>query len=114
MSHDTTLATKVARAELAKRVLIVLIAIVVSVSLILVVILQTQNRRLLAEVEDCTNPDGQCAQRGQEQTGKAVGSINENTNTISLYAAACADRPGDQTLAQIKRCVDDLITAAKP
>lgn len=112
---DRVATARVARAELIKRVLIALTAVLVVFLVALVLVLlsrvseQSQdNARLLAIIEDCTNPTGACAKRGQESTETAVATINE----IALYAAACADRPGDQTLAEIKRCVEDLITAA--
>jgi hypothetical protein len=52
-------------------------------------------------VRDCTTPGQPCYERGQKQTAGAVADINK----ITVYAAACADRPGDQTVTQIQSCV---------
>lgn len=133
---DHTLAAKVARAELVKRILIVVTAIMVATVLVLLLVLigkiratqqtgspvlraisaqqtdikrgadaaQATNERIL----DCLEPAGECYQRSQQQTGDAVASINE----ISQYAAVCADRPGSQSLDEIRRCIADLITAS--
>lgn len=52
-------------------------------------------------IRDCTEPAGKCFKRGQKSTGKAVASINK----ITVYAAACADKPGNQSVTQIQSCV---------
>lgn len=62
------------------------------------------------QILDCLDPEGECYQRSQENTGGVVASINE----ITQYAAVCADRPGTQSLVDIRRCVADLIAAAEP
>lgn len=54
-----------------------------------------------ARVISCTDPAGECAQRGEAATGAAVASISE----ASIIAAACADRPRSQTVADVERCV---------
>jgi hypothetical protein len=133
---DQALASRVAHAELMKRVLIVVTAIMVAIVLVLLLILISQIRATQQEgspvlraiqaqqgdikraadsasstneqVLDCLRPEGVCFKRSQQQTGDVVASINE----ISQYAAACADRPGSQSLDEIRRCIADLITAA--
>jgi hypothetical protein len=133
---DPTLATKVARAELVKRLLILVTAIMVTAALVLLLVLLDQVRRtqetgtpigraILAQARDtkraadnaqetnelildCLDPKGTCYQKSQKQTGDVVASINE----ISQYAAVCADRPGSQSLDEIRRCIADLITAS--
>lgn len=68
----------------------------------------TQNTNRTAKaVLDCTTPGGKCFKRGRRATAKAVGDINR----VIVLAAACADRPGDQTREQIERCVLDALTA---
>lgn len=112
---ETEAHEKVARAERVKRVLIAGTAAAVTAVLVLQLVLlatllrtSEANQQLLDLIEGCTNPAGECAQRGQEQTTTAVASINE----ISAYAAVCADRPGSQSLAEIRLCIADLIEAA--
>lgn len=98
-----------ARAERIKRILITATAAAVALILGLMLVLMGATYRVLAIVEDCTNPAGECAQRGQKSTSTAVASINE----ISAYAAVCADRPGSQSLAEIRACIADLIEASR-
>lgn len=61
-------------------------------------------KKLLAaanQIESCTTPDGECYKRGQKQQGGAIADINK----ITVYAAACADREGEQTVEAIQFCV---------
>lgn len=53
------------------------------------------------QVLDCTQPTGECYRESQKRSADVVGSINE----ISLYAAACADQSGVQTVEEIQSCV---------
>lgn len=53
------------------------------------------------QVLDCTQPTGDCYRQSQKRSADVVGSINE----ISLYAAACADQSGVQTVEEIQSCV---------
>ncbi len=136
MTHDTTLATKVARAELVKRILIILTFAMVTIALVLLLVIVGQIRAtqqtgspilraVLGQQEDikraadaaqstndqildCLDPAGQCYKDSQKRSGQTVASINE----ITYYAAVCADRPGSQTLDEIRLCVGDLITAS--
>lgn len=108
MTEAETHAT-VAKAERVKRILIAGTAATVTIVLMLQLVLLAANWQLLELIEGCTNPAGECAQRGQKQTTTAVASINE----ITAYAAACADRPGPQSLAEIRLCIADLIEASE-
>lgn len=56
-------------------------------------------------IRDCTTPGRRCYERSQKTTGDAVASINR----VSVYAAACADRPRRQTVEQIQSCVIDRL-----
>lgn len=58
--------------------------------------------RLVRTIEDCTNPEGECAQRGQAQTGEAVGQIN----TVTIAAAWC--RPTVSTYQELLGCVKSV------
>jgi hypothetical protein len=44
------------------------------------------SQRTLDAVEDCTQPSGECFQRGQKRTAAAVGDINR----VVILAAACS------------------------
>lgn len=52
-------------------------------------------------IKSCTTPKGKCYQRSQEQTGDAIGSINE----VTYLAATCADQAGVQGEKEIRECV---------
>lgn len=52
---------------------------------------------------DCTTPGGRCFEDSQKRTADAVGNLNE----ITVFAAACADKAGVNTVAQIQACVLD-------
>jgi hypothetical protein len=62
---------------------------------------QKINTETLRILQDCTVPENDCYERSQKRTAEAVGDINK----ITLYAAACADRPGEQTIVEIQSCV---------
>lgn len=138
MTHDTALASRVARAELMKRILIVATFGMVTVVLVLILVIISQIRATQQtgspilkavlgqqadikraadnaqdtndQILDCLDPDGQCYKESQERTGQSVASINE----VTYYAAVCADRPGSQSLRDIRRCISDLIAASDP
>lgn len=58
------------------------------------------NSEVLETVKSCTTPGRECYERSRRQTATAVASIN----TITILAAACADRnPGD--VKKIEACV---------
>jgi hypothetical protein len=119
-AHDPV-ATKVARAELMKRVLIVVTAVMVAVCFALLLVLlgrvrgtQVDNTNkadardaTLLAIQDCTQPSGECFRRGQERTASAVASIQQ----IIVLSAACsarvpADEPIAQRVAAITECVN--------
>lgn len=138
MTVDQQVANKVARAELWKRILIV--AITVLVTVVLVVLLwvvgliratqQTGSPTLRAiaaqqddiergtdaaidtndQILDCLTPGGTCYEQARRNSRDTVTSINE----VTAYAAVCADRPGAQSLSDIRLCIADLIAAANP
>lgn len=62
-------------------------------------------------LQDCTLPEGDCYQRGQETASKAVGDIGQ----VTVFAAACAaplDRVGlsvDERASAIEKCVRALL-----
>lgn len=125
----------ITRAERAKRALITVTAVMVFAILVLLLLLISQIRATQQEgspvlkaiqsqqvdikraadsaqstneqVLDCLDPAGECFKRSQENTGNVVASINE----ITQYAAVCADRPGAQSLVEIRACVAGLIAA---
>lgn len=50
---------------------------------------------------DCTQAAGQCFERNQQSTSDLIVRLIDS----SIYAAACADRPGYQTDQEIRDCV---------
>lgn len=63
----------------------------------------------LALVRDCVTPGGKCYERGQRQTAAAVADINR----VTVLAAACADKPAQQTQDEIYACVVRRLAADK-
>ena len=63
---------------------------------------------ITSTLKDCTSPEGRCYRRGEAQDAAQVGAIN----SITYYAAACADRPGAQTVRQVKACVGRILSHA--
>lgn len=102
---DHNLARKVSREEFVTRVFRVAGIGVVVLVLAGLVYNNISTRDVLEEVRSCTTPGGECYQRGQESTVKAVGDINR----IVVYAAACADRRGVNTEQEIQACVLKLL-----
>ena len=64
-----------------------------------------QIKQLAETIRSCTDPAGECYKQGQERTGAAVASINE----VIIYAAACADQPGVDSVPKIRNCVRALL-----
>jgi hypothetical protein len=71
--------------------------------------LNQETHDLAERVRDCTDPIGTCYKQGTQRTNDAVGKIGE----ISAIAAACADKAGEQTLAQIELCVRSVLLKGK-
>lgn len=61
-------------------------------------------------IRDCTQPEGECYQRGQDNTADVV----DNIGLLSAYAAACADQPEQQSADEIQACVLDLLDRPRP
>lgn len=62
----------------------------------------------LHAIQDCTQPSGECFQRGQKRTASAVGDINK----VVILAAACsvglpASLTVDERQSSIQSCVID-------
>jgi hypothetical protein len=124
--HEVLLARSYSRAEFLKRLGIAIGVLLSSAILILLIILmgrtstttdairQTQDRNspVLTEVKsgnalikDCVTPEGQCFKDAQARTGQVVQSIND----IVTLAVACADREGEQTVVEVRKCVIDAL-----
>ncbi len=54
------------------------------------------------KIADCTTPNGECYQRGEERTGEVLIDVGE----IVRLTMACADKAGVQTEEEIQRCVE--------
>lgn len=121
---DPVLASKVARAELWKRVVIVVTAAMVAVVLGLLLVLIGQvsdvigqvratqlegtptGRKLVSSADrilDCTDPEGDCYKENQKNTAALLGTVQR----IIVLAAACAV---DVTPAQSVEQREDAIT----
>lgn len=71
---------------------------------------QEVNDRLV----DCTDPNGQCYRQAQEGTAEVVGAPQGPINTVTAYAAVCADQTGVQDADQIVECVLRLLRQRPP
>lgn len=58
-------------------------------------------------IESCTSTNGECAKRNRQATADSIADINK----ITLYAAACADQTGQQTVEEIQSCVIGKLAA---
>lgn len=75
-------------------------------------------KRLLAasdRILDCTEADGECYQKGQKQTAKAVGDINR----VVILASACSvgldpKMPILERQTVIQNCVIQRLAAQRP
>lgn len=135
MTVDTQVATQVARAELVKRVLIVVISIIVTITLILMLmaldaIRSTQQKgspTLLAiqqqqdDIEEaanaavstnelllgCFDPDSECAKETAAREAERAGAYN----AAVIATRFCADRrlPADYTLHELTVCVGKIL-----
>lgn len=63
--------------------------------------------RTLDLIRDCTEPGGECFDRGQKRTADVVADLNK----AAVYAAACADKRGVQGEDEIYACVVRLFAA---
>jgi hypothetical protein len=52
-------------------------------------------------IEDCTTPGRPCFDESQKRLAEVIVSIND----YATYAAACADRPRQQTVEEIQTCI---------
>ncbi len=57
--------------------------------------------RSSTRIEDCTTPGRECFEDSQRRLAEAITGIND----FATYAAACADKPRQQTAQQIKVCI---------
>lgn len=60
------------------------------------------------QLADCIDPEGECFKTSQARTTASIASINQ----ISIFAAACADEDGSQTVAEIQQCVIQRLALA--
>lgn len=67
-------------------------------------------KALTRQIESCTTPTGDCYKDSQKRTAGAVGDINK----VVVLAAACADKPRQQTEAEIQRCIINRLAAERP
>jgi len=66
---------------------------------------------VLQEIHSCTDPDGSCAKRGQQQAAQMVGSLN----LVSIVAAWCANETAPPaSVAELQRCVQQQLAQLPP
>lgn len=68
------------------------------------------NRAVLRTIEDCVTPDGECAQRGERRTARAVGDISVAsviTSSCSPFVPEEADAPKERYEALVT-CIQRL------
>lgn len=58
-----------------------------------------------ALIKSCVDPDGQCFQEAAQRQADIIGDPPAPINNVIILAAACADRDGVDTEAQIRACV---------
>lgn len=75
-----------------------------------------QNNQVLLNVQtgtdrlvDCTTPGGKCYEQGSRSQSAAVKTINE----MSVYAAYCAHKPDNDTVQEIKSCIEQELKVNK-
>lgn len=137
MTIDTVAIKKVARAELLKRVLIIITAIFVAIILVLVLVTldairSTQQQgsptlRAIKEQQDdietaatsasslnqlilgCFDPESECAKETAAQEAERAGAYN----AAVIAAQFCVDRklPADYTLHELTACVGAILEA---
>lgn len=69
-----------------------------------------QVKQLLFQFQDCIDPHGDCAQKGAEQTQKAIQQLTSSLQRIVILQGACQHRvidPADPN--QIATCVAHLL-----
>lgn len=101
-----------ARTLIATRLFIGFVVTVLIAALAIMTINALVSFNTRATLVDCTIPEGQCYQRGQQQTANVVQQLidaNEldevATRRIVILAAACVEQ-GNSTAEEIQACVD--------
>lgn len=66
-----------------------------------------QNHSLAATINDCTSPQGECAQRGQQQTGVAIGQIVARSIAGFIVVSECSRHT--TTDQELESCVQQRL-----
>ncbi len=66
-------------------------------------LLGNQNRQVIASIESCTAPDGECAQRAQRRTDEVIGKLLR----MNIEVAACSR--GARTDTAYRQCIDAVL-----
>lgn len=110
MPHDYTsdeVHSKLLRLSRMKLFLNSLILMVLSVILTIVSIVMFDLKETADNIESCTNPKGRCYADSTARTGSAINTINQ----ITVYAAFCSKQPENNTVPQIKACIEKELKA---
>ncbi len=74
-----------------------------------IVALQRRVVALQQQISDCVTPGGVCYQRTLGQGKANITAIIGGTNEAALYYAYCADKPGQQSLRDLRSCAAALL-----
>ena len=78
--------------------------------LLLLVAIALGNRSNGQVIRDCTTPGGECFERSAKRQAAVIGEPPAPINDVVILAAACADRVGVDTEAEIRACVLEGLT----
>ena len=107
MSGDVGLSQRTLRLRTAFHLALTLAVLLMLGMLVAVAI---QNRANGDAIRDCTTPGGECFERSAKRQAQVIGQPPAPINDVVILAAACADRPGVDTEAEIRACVIDGLT----
>lgn len=110
MTDYEILESKRFQQELATRVAVICAVVIALISLSLMAITLVSVARTAEKIADCTDVEGECYQRGKQQTAETVTSISD----IIVAAATCATKLEKPTNEEVQTCVLSEIRKGKP
>lgn len=102
------------RYDTVKLALLIVVTVFVAACLELLVYNSQINRANGQRLIDCTTPKHPCYEQSQRRQAQVIGDPPAPINTVIVLAAACADKPGAQTQADIRACVLAGLRGATP
>lgn len=86
-----------------------IITITCSTSAVLAVRSINASHEVLDKIEDCTTPNGKCAQQQRQSTGAVVNSIIDGTRIYNVVASVCAVEAAVQSPPLLPTQVESFI-----